>query len=93
MQASMSTDGYRTQASDTTLEAERVLIERYRAMSPADKLSIVRALCRATDELALVGARLRHPGASARELRLHAASTRLPAEAMRAAFGWSPGDR
>jgi len=31
---------YRTQSPDTRVEAERVLVERYREMSPADKLRL-----------------------------------------------------
>jgi hypothetical protein len=68
-------------------------MERYRAMTAAEKVSIVRALSRSAERLALIGARLRHPAASDRDLRLHAAATRLPAAVMRAAFGWPPDDR
>ncbi len=80
--------GYRTQARDTALEAERVLIERYRVMSPAEKLALAFSLTSLAGDLALAGARLRHPEASEQELRLRIASARLPLETMRAAYGW-----
>lgn len=79
---------YRTQAADTSIEAERILLERYRAMTPAEKIAIARALTRTVHELALAGARLRHPEATDDELRLHVAATRLPRDVMAAAFGW-----
>jgi hypothetical protein len=84
---------YRTQSLDTSVEAERILIDRYRRMTPAEKLDIARALTKAAHELALAGARLRHPGATDDELRLHVAACRLSPEIMAAAFGWSPDRR
>lgn len=85
--------GYRTQAADTSVEAERILIERYRAMTPAEKVAIARALTQAANELALAGARLRYPDANDDELRLRVAATRLPRDVMVAAFGWPPDQR
>jgi hypothetical protein len=58
-------------------------------MSPADKLRVFRELSRTTQELALAGLRRRFPHASARELQLRLAATRLDRETLRAAFGWS----
>jgi len=82
---------YRTQSADTSFDAERILVRGYRAMSPADKMRIFRQLSRATQELALAGLRRRHPQASPRELQLRLAATRLDADTLRAAFGWSDG--
>jgi hypothetical protein len=82
---------YRTQARDTSLEAERILIGRYRSMSPADKIRIVRDLSRVSQELALAGLRDRYPDADDHELRMRLASTRLPASTMRQVFGWTGG--
>lgn len=79
--------GYRTQSADTSTEAERLLIERYRSMSAADKIRLVRELCRSSQELALAGARKRHPEADEAELRMRVASMRLPAWAMKVLFG------
>jgi hypothetical protein len=80
--------GYMTQSSDTSLEAERWLIERYRAMTPAQKIHMFRELSRASQELALAGIRERHPDAGDDELRMRVASTRLPASIMSTVFGW-----
>ena len=79
---------YRTQSPDTSFDAERFLICRYRAMSPADKLSIFRQLSQTAQALALAGLRRRHPEASPRELQLRLAATRLDEETLRAVFGW-----
>ena len=80
---------YRTQASDTSLEVEAILIERYRGMGAVEKVLMMRELSRASQELALAGARLRHPEADADELRLRVASTRFPASTMLRVFGWN----
>jgi hypothetical protein len=85
--------GYRTQAPDTSIEAEAFLIEVYRRMTPAEKIDIVRALTQVANELALAGARLRHPAANDEELRLRVAACRLSPEIMAAAFGWPPDQR
>jgi hypothetical protein len=82
---------YKTQARDTSPETERLLIQRYRAMSPAEKVGIVRELSRASQALALTGLRRRHPSADDHELRMRLASTRLPDSVMREVFGWPPG--
>ncbi|HKE14320.1 MAG TPA: hypothetical protein VKB80_05635 [Kofleriaceae bacterium] len=82
---------YRTQARDTSLEAERILIARYRSMSPAEKIVIVRDLSRMTQQLALAGLRRRYPDADDHELRMRLASARLPASVMRQVFGWTGG--
>lgn len=82
--------GFRTQSRDTSFEAERLLFEHYRGLTPGEKLAVVGELCRAAEELALAGARLTHPAASEAELRLRAAMARLGPDVMRAAFGWSP---
>lgn len=84
--------GYRTQAPDTSIEAEAFLIERYRRMTPAEKIDIVRALTRAANDLALAGARLRFPTDSDDELRRRVATGRLGPDVAAAAFGW-PSDR
>ena len=75
--------GYRTQSSDTSIVAERVQFDCYRAMSPQEKLEIILDMCEAGRALSLTGLRMRHPGASDMELELreaclHAAGTGLP---------------
>src|SRR5436853_78085 len=61
----------RTQSPDTPPEIEEIMIERYRRMSPGEKLRAVQDLNRTVHLMALAGIRRRH-GAdlSERELRL-----------------------
>jgi hypothetical protein len=64
-------------SADTDVESEQHQIERWRAMSPADKLRCVAGLNAAVDTMALAGIRLRHPGASPREQFLRLATVKL----------------
>jgi hypothetical protein len=64
-------------SDDTSVEAERIQVERWRQMSCVEKVRAVSELSRAAQELALVGIRLRHPGASERECFLHLAVLKL----------------
>jgi hypothetical protein len=82
---------YKTQSPDTSFEAERWLVERYRKMTPAQQIHIFQQLSRASQELAMAGLRDRHPHAGPEELRLRLAATRLSAETMREVFGWDGG--
>ncbi|HUJ61251.1 MAG TPA: hypothetical protein VLX92_22260 [Kofleriaceae bacterium] len=47
--------GYEPQSPDTSADAERFLIARYRAMTPAEKLEMFRALCRTAEAFAIAG--------------------------------------
>ena len=82
--------GPRTQAADTSLSAETRQIEAWRRMEPWEKLRVVGELVRASEELARVGIRLRHPKAGEREIELRLAALRLQRETMVAHFGWDP---
>jgi len=64
-------------SADTDAKIEGRQIERWRAMSPAEKLRLVTELNAAVDTLALAGIRVRHPGASAREQFLRLACLKL----------------
>ena len=64
-------------SADTDEASERGQIERWRAMSPAQKLALVTELNAAVGTLALAGIRLRHPGASEREQFLRLACIKL----------------
>src|SRR5690348_8742258 len=75
--------------SDTSPEAERILIELYRRMPAWQKLRQVFQLTRVVQELALCDIR-RHPGADEREQHLQLASRWLDAETMRRVFSWDP---
>lgn len=52
---------------DTSPDVERLQVERWRRMSPAQKAALVSGLTQAVWELALAGVRSRYPDASPRE--------------------------
>ncbi len=60
---------------DTSAAAERVLVEKLRAMSPEQRLRLALSLSQSVRSLALAGVRQRHPNASAREQFLRLAIT------------------
>lgn len=81
----------RTQSPDTPPEIEDILIERYRQMSPAEKLRAVHDLNRTVQILALAGIRDRYgPDLSERELRLRLAALWLDRATMIEVFDWDP---
>jgi hypothetical protein len=82
--------GYRTQAEDTSYEVERLLIERWRAMSSWQKAELLRAESRMLDTLALIGVRKRYPSADDREQRLRLAALRLGRDLVVQYLGWDP---
>jgi hypothetical protein len=75
---------------DTHPEAEKILIEGYRRMSPQEKLRRVEEMNRALRRLAFADVRRRYPDASPREWALRVASRWIEPELMRRAFGWDP---
>lgn len=79
--------------SDTSPEAERVLIEGYRRMSPAEKLARVFSLNRALEQLARARIRAQYGDVPEREMRLRLASLRLGRETMVKVFGWDPEEK
>jgi hypothetical protein len=85
------TPAYRPQAEDTSADVDRRLMDAYRQMSPWEKARRVEEDSLAVEELALIGIRLRHPGASDRDQRHHLAALRFDRETLRLAFGWEPG--
>jgi hypothetical protein len=80
----------RPQSPDTSRAAERIQIEAWRRMSPAQKLRVVGELYDAAQALARAGIRARHPDAGEREIRLRLAALRLDRETMIRWFGWDP---
>jgi hypothetical protein len=52
---------------DTSAEAEHVMVEKLRAMSPVQRLHLALSLSQSVRELAIAGVRQRYPDASARE--------------------------
>lgn len=77
--------------SDTAPDVERLLIDAFRKMSPAEKLARVAALNGALEELAAARLRSQYgPDLPQHELRLRLAALRLDARTMRDVFGWDP---
>ena len=52
---------------DTAPEIEQAQVERWRAMTPAQKADVITGLTQAVYEMARAGVRHRHPRADARE--------------------------
>jgi hypothetical protein len=77
-------------SADTSPEAERVLLEAYRRMSPEQKLKRAFGLTLALRELTAAAIRQERPNASEREIQLRVASRSIPRELMIQAFGWDP---
>ena len=75
---------------DTPLEVERVLLDGYRRMSTARKISRVRDLNWTLQTLAIAQLRALHPGDDERTLRLRLAARGFDRKTMIAAFGWDP---
>lgn len=80
----------KTQSPDTHPEIERILIEAYRRMTPAEKIQKMRQLNEFGYRLALAEVQRRHPEALERECQLRVASRYLSPEIMRKAFDWDP---
>ena len=81
---------YTPQASDTSVEFDRMMIEGYRAMPLPERARRLSELCRSASFLGLAGIRHRHPGISDREARLRLAALAYGPELVRQAFGWAP---
>jgi hypothetical protein len=79
-----------TQALDTDSAIEERQLEAWRHMTPAQKLHVVGELVRASEELARVGVRQRHPRATAREIALRVAALRLDRQTLLRWLGWDP---
>jgi hypothetical protein len=77
--------------TDTSPEAERVLIELYRQMPIEKKLRLVFSAYQAGRQLAMAGLRYRHPDASDREIWRLWARQHLGNELFNAVYG-SGGD-
>ena len=80
----------RTQSPDTDEAAEKVLIEKLRAMPAWRKVEMVTALTQACQKMALIGLRRRYPNADEKELRLRLAALWLDRETMVKVYGWDP---
>jgi len=79
-----------TLSDDTSPQAERMLIDLARKMSPKKKLAIASAMTRTLWRLAEVGVRAAHPNADSQEVRKRMAARLLPRHLVIAAYGWDP---
>lgn len=75
---------------DTARDAREMQFDLWRRASSVRKAEMISALCSGVRELAMAGARNRHPEATGRELRLRVGALTIDRELMIAAFGWDP---
>lgn len=76
--------------SDTSPDAERVLTDLYRRMTPAEKLRRVAGLNEAAAAFARAGLRMRDPRADERKIFLGLASLRLGSQMVELVYGQTP---
>jgi hypothetical protein len=79
-----------TLSEDTSPQAERVLVQLARKMSPGQKLEIAGAMSRTLWKLAEAGVRSSHPGAGEDEIRKRLSRRLLPRQLVTAAYGRDP---
>jgi hypothetical protein len=81
----------RPQSADTPPEIEEMVLERYRQMTPQEKIAILQGLNRTALQMALMGIRMRHgPDLSEREQQIRLAALWLDRETMIKVYGWDP---
>jgi hypothetical protein len=79
-----------TLSEDTSPQAERVLVEIARKMSPKKKLEVAGAMSRTLWKLAEAGVRSSHPEAGEDEIRKRVRARLLPRHLVVAVYGWDP---
>lgn len=80
-----------TLSPDTPPEIEEIVLERYRKMTPYERLMQVWELNRMAQRMAALRIQAKYgPNLSERELRLRLAALWLDRETMIEAFGWDP---
>ena len=81
----------KTLSPDTPPEVEEILIERYRRMTPFERLMQVWELNQMAQQVAAMRIQAQYgPDLPERELRLRLAALWLDRETMIEAFGWDP---
>jgi hypothetical protein len=80
----------RTGRSDTTPEAERMLIELARATPDARKIDQVFEIIEMVRRFSMSGLRSRHPRATEEELRKRMAALVFDRETVIEVYGWDP---
>jgi hypothetical protein len=76
-----------TQLTDTSPEAERVLIELLRRTAVWRRLQLADEMSKTAREMSMAGLRLRHPHASEKELRRRFADLHLGPELAEQVYG------
>ncbi len=79
--------------SDTSPEAERIIIEGYRRMTPTQKLQRVESLNRALVLLQKARIRADYGDIPDEEMRMRLGALRLGRETMIKVFGWDPEEK
>jgi len=79
--------------TDTSPEAERILIEGFRAMSPREKMARVAAMNQTVAQFARARIRRQYGSISDREMRLRLAALRLDRDTMIRVFNWDPEEK
>lgn len=79
--------------NDTSPDAERLLIEGYRTMTPENKIRQAVALSQMTWRLALTRIRNQYNPSTKYEERLRLASLHIPRVTMIRLFKWDPEER
>ena len=78
---------------DTDPEIEELQIERYRTMTPVEKLSRVVDLNRTAEAMAALRLEKQYGPLSPRELELRLAALRLDRHTMIEVFDWDPAEQ
>jgi hypothetical protein len=75
---------------DTSPDVQRMLVARFRTMTAAERIWLADALTRGCEALALAGIQMRHPDATAEELRLRLGALRIGRDLVLRVYGWDP---
>jgi hypothetical protein len=81
----------KTQSADTPPDIEEMVLERYRQMTPQEKIAILQGLNWTAMQMALAGIRMRHGSdLPEREQQIRLAALWLDRETMIKVYGWDP---
>lgn len=84
---------YEPQSPDTSIEADRLMFDLLRRMTPGEKLRRIGELGALANAFAEAGIRARHPGATDHEVKMRIAAQSIDRETMIKAFGWDPVEK
>jgi hypothetical protein len=77
---------------DNSPEAKQAVIERYRRMTPTEKIELIASLNRAEKRRQMADIRSRYGDVSEEEMRMRLGVLRLGREMMIKIFGWVPDE-